>query len=198
MSRRRPEPPADRSGEAADPESVVRNILLRKLSAAPRTRSELEKDLARRGADPAVAATVLDRFEDVGLIDDESFAAMWVESRHRSKALARSVLRQELRHRGVDAETIDSAVGQIDDDDEWIRARDFARRKVRVKPGEDPRKALQRLAGQLARKGYPGNVCFAVARDALGVALEQWDENRIDEPGAGIFVDDLAVDQESV
>jgi len=198
MSRRRPEPPTDRPDEAADPESVVRSILLRKLSAAPRTRSELEKDLARRGADPAVAAAVLDRFEDVGLIDDEAFAAMWVESRHRGRALARSVLRQELRQRGVDAEMIDSAVEQIDDDDEWARAREFAQRKVRIKPGEDPRKALQRLAGQLARKGYPGNMCFAVARDALAAALEQGDEHRIDESGAGVLVDDFAVDQESV
>lgn len=198
MSRRRPEPPADRPDEAADPESVVRSIVLRKLSAAPRTRSELEKDLARRGADPAIAAAVLDRFEDVGLVDDETFAAMWVESRHRSKALARSVLRHELRQRGVDAETIDSAVDQIDDDDEWTRAREFARRKVRIKPGEDPRKALQRLAGQLARKGYPANVCFAVARDALGAALEQGYEDHIDQPGAGVLVDDFAVDQESV
>jgi len=198
MSRRRREPPADRAVPEADPESVVRSILLRRLSAAPRTRGELETDLLQRGADPHVSAAVLDRFEEVGLIDDEAFASMWVESRHRGKALARSVLRQELRRRGVDAETIDAAVEQIDDDDEWSRAREFARTKVRIKPGEDPRKALQRLAGQLARKGYPGGMCFSVAREALGAALEQRDEDLVDESGAGLVVDDLAVDEESV
>ena len=198
MSRRRPEPPADRPEEQDDPESAVRSILLRKLSAAPRTRSELEKDLARRGADPRASAAVLDRFEEVGLIDDAAFARMWVESRHRGKALARSVLRQELRQRGVDAETIDAAVEQIDDDDEWIRARQFAQRKVRVKPGEDPRKALQRLVSQLARKGYPANMCFAVAREALAGVLQQGDDDLIDETGAGVVVDDIATHQESV
>lgn len=198
MSRRRPEPPADRPAEPDDPESVVRSIILRRLSAAPRTRGELETDLARRGADPVASSAVLDRFEEVGLIDDAAFASLWVESRHRGKALARSVLRQELRQRGIDAEVIDEALGCIDDDDEWRRARQFAERKVRIKAGEDPRKAMQRLAGQLARKGYPVSVCFAVAREALAGALEQGDEHPIDEMDAGVLVDDFTAEQEPV
>lgn len=198
MSHRQPEPPSDRPQETADPESVVRTILLRRLSAAPRTRAELEKDLLKRGADPQVSAVVLDRFEEVGLIDDAAFASMWVESRHRGKALARSVLRQELRQRGIESDLIDDAVETIGDDDEWARARQFAASKARVKPGEDPRKATQRLASQLARKGYPGNVCFAVAREALVALLEQRDDDLIDECSAGAVVDHFPVDQESV
>jgi len=195
MSRRQPEPPTDRPSEDDDPESVVRAIVLRRLSAAPRTRAELETDLARRGADPRASAAVLDRFEEVGLIDDAAFANLWVESRHRGKALARSVLRQELRQRGVDPQVIDEAVDAIGEDDEWVRAREFARRKVRIKSGEDPRKAMQRLAGQLARKGYPAGMCFTVAREALAGALEQRHDNPIDELGAGVVVGDLSVDE---
>lgn len=198
MSRRRREPPSDRPAESADPESVVRAILLRRLSAAPRTRAELEQDLARRGADPRVAAAVLDRFEEVGLIDDAAFASSWVESRHRGKALARPVLKRELRTRGVAPEVIDAALASVDDDDEWQRAREFARRKARLKPGEDPRKATGRLAGQLARKGYSASVCFAVAREALGAVIEQGEHDPIDEVGASVVIDDLPVDQESV
>ena len=143
----------------------MRTILLRRLSSAPRTRGELEKDLARRGADPEIAARVLDRFEEVGLIDDDAFARMWVESRHRSKALARSALKRELSDRGLDRESIDEAVAQIDDEAEWQRARDFAAAKFRVRHGEDQLKAMNRLAGQLARKGYPASMCFTVARE---------------------------------
>ena len=168
MARRRRstgEPPPDRQGVDADPEQVVRTILLRRLSSAPRTRGELERDLARRGADPDVSSSVLDRFEEVGLIDDDAFARMWVESRHRSKALARSALKRELSDRGLDRESIEEAISQIDDDAEWQRARDFAAAKFRVRQGEDPLKAMNRLAGQLARKGYPAGMCFAVARE---------------------------------
>ena len=199
MSPRRPEPPADRPLEdSADPETAVRSILLRRLSRAPRTRAELEKDLARRGADPEVSAQVLDRFEEVGLIDDASYARLWVESRHRGKALARSVLKQELRRRGVDSETIDVAIEQIDDEDEYQRALEFAARKARVKPGEDPAKALSRLAGQLARKGYPAGVCFSVSKEVLGPLLEERQDHIVDEVDAGVVVDHFAEHQESV
>ena len=199
MSPRRPEPPADRPLEdSTDPETVVRSILLRRLSHAPRTRAELEKDLARRGADPEVSAQVLDRFEEVGLIDDASYARMWVESRHRGKALARSVLKQELRRRGVDSETIDVAIEQIDDDAEYQRALEFASRKARVKAGEDSAKALSRLAGQLARKGYPAGVCFSVSKEVLGPLLEERQDHIVDEVDAGVVVDHFAEHQESV
>lgn len=201
MARRRStraEPPADRPIEDVDPEQVVRTILLRRLSHAPRTRGELEKDLARRGADPVIASAVLDRFEEVGLIDDEAYARMWVESRHRSKALARSALRRELTDRGVDREFVDDAIAQIDDEAEWERAREFAARKFRVRPGEDPRAAMNRLAGQLARKGYPANVCFAVAREVSAGVAQEWEHDVIDEMDASVVVDDFTEEQESV
>ena len=40
-----------------------------------------------------------------GLVDDEAFARSWVESRQRSRGLARRALAQELRRKGVDDET---------------------------------------------------------------------------------------------
>lgn len=182
-------------GPDADPEQVARTIALRRLEAAPRTRAELAQTLAARGVPAEVSDRVLDRFTEVGLIDDAAFARLWVESRHRGRALARSVLRQELRRRGVEPEIIDEAVESIDDDDEWVRAREFARRKARIKTGEDPRKVLQRLAGQLARKGYPAGMCFAVAREALSGALQQRHNDAVDELGAGVIVGDFPVDQ---
>jgi regulatory protein len=189
-----PGSPAD-LGPEADPEQVARTIALRRLEAAPRTRAELARTLAERGIAADVSDRVLDRFTEVGLIDDAAFAHLWVESRHRGKALARSVLRRELHQRGVEPEVIDEAVESLDDDDEWVRAREFARRKVRIKPGEDSRKAVQRLAGQLARKGYPAGMCFAVAREALAGALQQGEDDPIDQLGAGVVIGDFPVDE---
>lgn len=198
MPPRRPEPPADRPGQEADPESVVRALVLRRLSSAPRTRAELEKDLAKRGADPVVAQQVLDRFEEVGLIDDRTYAQMWVESRHRTKALARSSLRRELIDRGVDRASVDEALVQIDDDSEWQRAREFAHRRVRLRAGEPPAKTMQRLAGQLARKGYPANMCFVVARETLGAIAEQGEHDVVHQVGTGVIIDDLPEDEQPV
>lgn len=198
MSRLQPESPTDQQAESEDPESIVRSILLRRLSVAPRTRAELEKDLAKRGADPEIAARVLDRFVDVGLIDDSEFARLWVESRHRGKALARSVLRQELRTKGVDKDVIDEALEQVDEDDELARARTFAEKRARLRAGEDPAKAVNRWAGQLARKGYPASVCFQVARERLAAVLEERDDHLVDELSASGIVEDFPIEQESV
>jgi len=182
----------------ADPEQVARTIVLRRLALAPRTRSDLAKDLAKREVPDDVIGSVLDRFEELGYIDDEAYAHMWVESRRRNKALARSVLKRELTDQGIDRELVDAAIAQIDDDAEWQRAREFAVSKFRVRQGEEPLKAIKRLASQLGRKGYPAYVCFAVAREASTAVAEQREQHGIDEVDAGLIVNDFAAEQESV
>jgi len=98
----------------------------------------------------------------------------------------------------VDSETIDVAIEQIDDDAEYQRALEFASRKARVKAGEDSAKALSRLAGQLARKGYPAGVCFSVSKEVLGPLLEERQDHIVDEVDTGVVVDHFAEHQESV
>ncbi|MCH1403853.1 MAG: recombination regulator RecX [Candidatus Nanopelagicales bacterium] len=199
MSRRRREPSSDQPPEeTSDPDSAVRAILLRRLSSAPRTRNELREDLRRRGADPDASERVLDRFEEVGLVDDVAFTRLWVESRHRSKALARPVLRRELQQRGVDADTIEQALEDIDDEGEFLRAVSFAEGKARLRSGEELPAAVNRLAGQLARKGYSSSVCFSVARNVLATKFEQRQDDIVDEMFTGDVVDDLAAHQESM
>ncbi len=100
MGRWGSEPPADVNGPQADPEQVARTILLRRLEAAPRTRSQLAATLRERAVPADVAQRVLDRFEEVGLIDDALFARMWVESRQSARQLSARALRQRAAHAG--------------------------------------------------------------------------------------------------
>ncbi len=155
----------------ADPEAVARQILLRSLSAQPRTRSELAAKLAQRRVPASVAERVLDRFEEVGLVDDAAFANAWVESRHRGKGLSRQALARELRQRGVADETIGAALDSLDPEFELRSAHALVRRKLNSTAGLEPRVRLRRLAGLLARKGYPPGLAMAVVRaemDAQG------------------------------
>ena len=100
-----PGSPAD-AGPEPDPESVARTIVLRRLTDAPRSRAELAADLAARNVPVEVSDRVLDRFTEVGLVDDAAFASEWVRSRHATRGLSRSALRRELRGKGVDDETV--------------------------------------------------------------------------------------------
>ena len=152
---------------AADPESVARTIVLRKLTAAPRTKAQLAADLAERNVPADVATRVLDRFAAVGLVDDEAFAEMWVRSRSQGRGLARRALASELRHRGVPDETAAAALEAISPDDEHATATALVARRLSSTRGLARDARIRRLTGLLARKGYSGGLAMAVVRDAL-------------------------------
>ena len=147
---------------------MARTILLDALTGQARSRKELREKLARKDVPDELAERLLDRFSEVGLVDDAAFARSWVESRQRSRGLARRALAQELRRKGVDDETARSALDDVDPEQEEQAARMLVRKKLRSLRGVDHATATRRLAGLLARKGYPAGLAFAVVRDELG------------------------------
>ncbi|AIA06309.1 recombination regulator RecX [Streptomyces noursei] len=155
------------SGPPRTPEEQARAICLRLLTGSARTRRQLADALRERGIPDEAAEEVLARFEDVGLIDDAAFADAWVESRHHGRGLARRALARELRTKGVDSALIDEAVGRLDAEQEESTARELVARKLRTTRGLDRDKRLRRLAGMLARKGYPEGLALRVVRRAL-------------------------------
>jgi regulatory protein len=150
----------------ADQAELAREICLRLLAVRPRTRAELATALRRRDIDERVAAEVLDRYHDVGMVDDTAFAQAWVTSRHHSRGLARRALGSELRRRGVAPETVGQALDQLDTDTEAGTARALVDRKLRTMTGQ-PEAIVRRLVGMLARKGYPAGLAYRVVKEAL-------------------------------
>jgi regulatory protein len=163
------EPPSDpvADGPDADPESVARTILLDALAGQARSRKELRVRLAKKGVPDDLAERLLDRFTEVGLVDDEAFARSWVESRQRTRGLARRALAYELRGKGIDDETARTALDDLDPVREKEAARQLVRRRLRSLKGVDHATATRRLAGLLARKGYAAGLAFAVVREEL-------------------------------
>jgi regulatory protein len=155
-----------------DPVDVARQICLHQLEYAPRTRAELATTLRKKGVDDEVAEQVLSRFAEVGIIDDALFAQMWVTSRHRGKGLARRALSQELRRKGVDDEAVADAVATLDPEHELTTARELVARRLRSTAGLPTDARVRRLAGMLARKGYPSGLAFRVVREALAAEGE--------------------------
>ena len=151
----------------ADPDSVARSIVLRKLTAAPRSRAQLEDDLRRRAVPEDVATRVLDRFTEVGLVDDQAFAASWVRSRHATRGLSRRALSHELRQKGIDPDLAAEAVEEVDDAAEHGAAELLVARKLPAMRGLDPQVQTRRLVGMLARKGYPSGLALQVVRAAV-------------------------------
>jgi regulatory protein len=173
-SARTPRTREKRPADAAEPVELTdeqyatkgRAILLRQLTASAKSRAQLKTKLLEKEIPERIAEEILDRFEEIQLVDDEAFAEGWVRSRARSRGLARGAIKRELREKGVDDETAQQALEQIDDTDEEERARELVRTKLRPESmGADRDRALRRLVGMLARKGYGGSMAFRIARE---------------------------------
>ena len=154
-------------GPDADPESVARKILLDALTGQARSRKELADKLAKKDVPAEIAQRLLDRFEEVGLVDDEAFARAWIASRQPGKGLARRALAQELRRKGIVDDVAREALDELDPDDEDAAARRLVRKKLRTLRGVDQQKATRRLVGMLARKGYGPGMAYAIVKDEL-------------------------------
>jgi regulatory protein len=166
-----PTPPDPvQEGPDADQEAVARKILLDQLTGQARSRSELAAKLAAKNVPADIASRLLDRFEEVGLVDDAAFARAWVSSRGPGKGLARRALAEELRRKGVPDDVAREALDEIDPADEEATARSLVRKKLRSMHGLDGDKATRRLVGLLARKGYPPGLAFSVVKDELASA----------------------------
>jgi len=113
---------------------------------------------------------VLDRFEQLKLIDDRAYAEMFVRAKHRDRGLGRQALRMELHRKGVAAADIDQAVAGIDGDDEERRAAELIGKRLGSALAAGPQAARRRLLGLLARRGYSSSLASRVVDDALSGA----------------------------
>jgi regulatory protein len=174
---------ADRSDERCEnPEAAAMEMCLRLLTAAPRTRAQLDQALGRRGVPQQAADAVLDRLTGVGLIDDTAFAQAWVESRHHGKGLSRRALTAELRQRGVAEGDVRGAVAELGPEQEEAAARRLVAARLAATRGRPPAARVRRLMGLLARKGYPAGMAYRVVREAL-------EQEKIDLADAGLDID---------
>lgn len=157
-------------------ESAVRNLVLRRLNQRSYTRKQLEDYLARKSADPQVVETVLNRFVEVHLIDDAEYAREYVRAKRAIKGAGPSVLRMELKKRGIDEALITDAIdGRLGEDVDV--ARTLAEKKRASLGRFDAATQSRRIASFLIRRGYSPQLAFSVTREVVTadpLAEEPW------------------------
>jgi len=90
---------------------------------------------------------VVERLQEKGYINDESFARAWVQSRQLTKKTSIRKLQQELQHKGVGSEII-ATVLQKQNENELQNLRDLIKNKKRLPKYQDKVKLMQYLARQ--------------------------------------------------
>ena len=156
-------------------EEQARALCLRLLTARARTRAELAGQLRKRGYPDEVSARVLDRLAAVGLVDDADFAEQWVRSRRVNAGKGKRALAAELHTKGVDGDVITAALAGIDPGAERDLAEQLVRNKLRRErlTDNDDTKAMRRLVGMLARRGYSQSLALDVVTTELANERER-------------------------
>lgn len=159
-------------GEAAEPERLqaladadrrvaAHDAALHLLSYRARSETEMRKRLALRGVDTSIAEGEIDRLRTAGLLDDEKFARAWVEDRKRLAPRGRRMLRYELLGRGIEPESVESAMSEVDD---RATAVELARARARRISYGDYASFSTRVTGFLRRRGFDHDVAAEATR----------------------------------
>lgn len=154
----------------------ARAVVLRRLTGSPKSRHQLAVALQEKEFSAEIITRVLDRMEEVHLVNDSEFAQTWVKGRHELKNLGKSALRRELREKGINDVLAAEALEQITPEDEGDAARELVQRKLQGKnvptgPSPEERaerdKITRRLVSMLARRGHAPGVAFQIVREEI-------------------------------
>ena len=164
------------SPSRADHEARARETALRLLGYRTRSRAELAAALAGKGVPEDIAESVLDRYTEVGLINDTALADTLVRDRHTQRGDVGPALAADLRKRGVSDATAAEALAQITPEDEASRALALARRKLATTATLPPETRRRRTHDYLARRGYSPSAAHRAITQALAEEGDSTDQ----------------------
>lgn len=123
----------------------VRDYLYRKTKTTKYRQKQTGEIKERQGASQSVADRVFGRLVEKGYIDDEKFAAYWIEHRNQTKGTSRRKLHAELSAKGVENRIVDSALSLSERNDEEELVKVIAKKQSKY---PDQQKFMQYLARQ--------------------------------------------------
>ena len=139
------------------------------LSFRPHSREEMRRYLRKKETPPELIDGVLERLDRMDLINDESFATFWIESRERFSPKGAQAIKNELRMKGVERDVVDEMVSDEQDDELALRAaRKKAQQLVR-QPDIDFNTFRTRLGPFLQRRGFS----YAVSKSTVKALWEE-------------------------
>jgi len=107
-------------------EEDVRQALLKLIERSSKSSGQLRTLLLEKEFPVQLVDQMIDRFIEVGLIDDLSLAKDFTEVAVSRKSKAKSVIARELRAKNFPQEAIDAAISEIDTESELEAAKKLA------------------------------------------------------------------------
>ena len=155
-----------------DHETVVRarQSAFRFISYRPRSIAEVRRNMLGKGYEEAIVETIINDLVEREYLDDEAFAAFWVEQRETFKPRSRLALRQELYEKGVPRDVASRAISDVDETEAADRA---AEKRAYRWSNYDEEAFLEKMIGYLRRRGFN----YRTARKAAERAWQKLKDN---------------------
>jgi regulatory protein len=141
---------------------------LKFLNYRDRSEAELSAYLEQHGVSEELVSETISRLRQNGIINDQRFAARWVENRVEFRPRGRRALAYELRHKGVNQITIDRALENVNEDELAYQTANKYQKKLTGLDWLDFRK---KLYAHLARRGFSSETITSTVRRV-------WDERQ--------------------
>lgn len=148
--------------QAEDAHEVALQKALNFLSYRARSDEEIRQNLRKHGIPEDVIDETLERLHQAGLANDKEFAQAWVENRTTFRPRSRRALSMELRRKGLDEQTIQTALAESPN--EVSLAYQAAQQKARRLEELPWPEFRQKLSAFLARRGFGYEVIGEVVR----------------------------------
>lgn len=157
---------ATAEADAAAEREHAEQVLLQRLRARSLSATEARTVLAGTEIAEHEIDEVIDRFAELGYIDEGKLADQILHSHHERKGLGRSGVQAEMRRRGLDHDLILEKLEELPDD-EAERAIELACKRVQQLGRLDDQTVDRRLTGFLMRKGYASSAVRLAVKAAL-------------------------------
>ncbi|MFQ5329149.1 MAG: regulatory protein RecX [Thermodesulfobacteriota bacterium] len=130
---------------------------------------EVRDKLSGKGFNADIIDVVIERFVELGYLNDRRFAAEWVESVAGSKLWGKRRIAKGLIAKGVKRGIVDDAVGQLDDAREAATARSALQAWRRRRSGKNCTTLQTRSAAyrHLVMKGFSTETVSTVVDELL-------------------------------
>lgn len=160
----------------ADEHHTAYQRALHFLGFRPRSEAEVRHYLRGKAPSDEVIDAVIQRLQQEGYLNDESFTHFWVENREQFRPRSVQALRYELRQKGVERAVIEAAVATVDEDEAaWAAVEPKLARWRDL----DQTALGRKISGFLGRRGFSYEVVQRTSRRAwaeLGASGEPEDD----------------------
>jgi len=138
--------------------------VLNYLSYRMRSTQEIKDYLMRKGVDSEHIQVIIERLLDEGLVNDYTFAELFVKDRMQHSNKGPLFVKQELtKTKGIPEDIANEAIGQYTDEMQYRRALKIAEKRMKRQSNHSFKKQLQQLQATLKRNGFTKNIIEQIA-----------------------------------